>query len=261
MSALAGAEKIAAAAQLQILFGERKAVRRALENAEPLARRVAVRADHQKTPALLAPAPHSAAQLVQLRKPEALGIHDDHDGRVGHVHADLDDGGRDEAVIFVIFERCHDGALFPVLHSAVQQPEADVGKPLLQFLPQFGDGGHFPLVIVDLGAHEVCLPPLFALPAHIAEHVLVLVGGDDGGRNGLACERLVGDGGHVQIAVKDERERARDRRCRHDEHVGRLPLFAELVALGDAEAVLLIADAEGKVLEVYVPLQDGVRAA
>src|SRR3989442_11697564 len=38
----------------------------------------------------------AAAQLVQLREPEALGVLDQHDGGVRDVDADLDDGGGHE---------------------------------------------------------------------------------------------------------------------------------------------------------------------
>ena len=38
----------------------------------------------------------AAAQLMELRQAEALGVLDDHHGGVRHVDADLDDGGRDQ---------------------------------------------------------------------------------------------------------------------------------------------------------------------
>ena len=41
---------------------------------------------------------HPAAQLVQLRQPEAPGAQDDHDGGVGHVHPHLDDRGAHQHV-------------------------------------------------------------------------------------------------------------------------------------------------------------------
>ena len=41
-------------------------------------------------------APDPAAQLMQLRQAETLGVLDHHDGGVGDVDADLDDGGGDE---------------------------------------------------------------------------------------------------------------------------------------------------------------------
>ena len=45
-----------------------------------------------------AAAPDPAAQLVQLRDAEPVGVEDDHRRRVGHVDADLDDGRGDEHV-------------------------------------------------------------------------------------------------------------------------------------------------------------------
>ena len=38
----------------------------------------------------------AAAQLVQLREPEALGVLDHHDGRLRHVDADFDHRGGDQ---------------------------------------------------------------------------------------------------------------------------------------------------------------------
>ena len=48
--------------------------------------------------ALLGAAPDTAAQLVQLREPEAVGLLHDHDRRVRNVDADLDHRRRDEHV-------------------------------------------------------------------------------------------------------------------------------------------------------------------
>ncbi len=41
-------------------------------------------------------APDASAQLVKLGEAETLGALDDHQGRVGHVDADLDHGRRDQ---------------------------------------------------------------------------------------------------------------------------------------------------------------------
>ena len=51
---------------------------------------------HQNTVTLRGPAPYTSAKLVQLREAEALGLLDDHQAGVGHVHADLDHRGRDQ---------------------------------------------------------------------------------------------------------------------------------------------------------------------
>ena len=58
-------------------------------------------------------------------------------------------------------------------------------------------------------------------------------------------------------------QRARDRRRRHDEHAG-AALAAALGLQGEAlvhaEAVLLVDDGEGQVLELHVGLEQRVRA-
>ena len=50
----------------------------------------------QETDPRPAAPPHPPAQLVKLRDAEAIRLLDDHDGRVRHVDAQLDDGGRDQ---------------------------------------------------------------------------------------------------------------------------------------------------------------------
>ena len=60
------------------------------------ARRVVQLFGHQEAVALRRAAAHAPAKLVQLGQSEALGLLDHHDAGVGYVHADLDDGGRDQ---------------------------------------------------------------------------------------------------------------------------------------------------------------------
>ena len=54
--------------------------------------------EQQHARALVGAAADAAAQLVQLREAEPLGVLDDHDRRVRHVDADFDDRRRDEHV-------------------------------------------------------------------------------------------------------------------------------------------------------------------
>ena len=198
---------------------------------------------------------------MQLREAEALGVVDDHDGRVGHVDAHLDDGGRHEAVVLFIFEGRHDPRLLLVLHFAVQQGEVHAGQAVFEGIEQLGHAHERALLVpLDLGADEVALVALFGLGGDIFEHVVVFMAGDDRRDDGRARLGLVADLGDIEVAVEDERESARDGRRRHDEHIRARPLFAQRAALGDAEAVLLVADAEGERLGLHVRLQQGVRA-
>ena len=69
-----------------------------------------------------------AAQLVQLGDAEAVGVADDHDGGVGHVDPDLDDGGGHEHVGLARGEAPHDGVLVLGRQLAVQHLDPDAGQ-------------------------------------------------------------------------------------------------------------------------------------
>ena len=105
---LARPEQIAGAALGEIGLGQRE-TRRALAatSASRRARLVGQRAVARAQEADPRPAapPHPPAQLVELRDAEAIRLLDDHDGRVRHVDAQLDDGGRDQHVQRAVRER------------------------------------------------------------------------------------------------------------------------------------------------------------
>src|SRR5216684_4319304 len=68
------------------------------------------------------------AKLVELGESEALGVLDDHDGGVGDVDADFDDGGGDEDLRFVFAEALHDFFFFVAPEAAVQEAELERRK-------------------------------------------------------------------------------------------------------------------------------------
>ena len=89
-----------------------------------------------------------------------------------------------------------------------------------------------------------------------------LVGHAAGDDRGPAGRQLVDDA-DVEIAVEGERQRARDGRCGHHQHVGmRLAaLFLhQLHALQHAEAVLLVDDDQAELVELHILFQQGVGA-
>ena len=98
---------------------------------------------------------------------------------------------------------------------------------------------------------EVAREPLVRLGAAVV--------GDPGGHDRLAVGGRRRDLGDRQVAVDRQRERARDRRRRHVEHVRAAPL-GERGALLDAEAVLLVDDGDGEVAEADLLLDQRVRA-
>ena len=116
------------------------------------------------------------------------------------------------------------------------------------------------LVFLHHRADDEDLPPLADQLADkaVEPRAVALVHGE--GVHLLPARRQLVDDGHVQIAVEDQRERARDGRGGHDQHVGPLPLADQRRALPDAEAVLLVGDDEAEVPVFHILAEQGVRA-
>ena len=72
----------------------------------------------------------TAAQLVQLADAEAIGVHHQHHGRVGHVDADLDDGGAHQHIDVAGPKRRHHGILLVAAQPPVHEPQPKTGQLL-----------------------------------------------------------------------------------------------------------------------------------
>ncbi len=132
VAGLTRSEKFAGTALLEVALGDFKSVRRSNHGFDSLAALASyLLAGHEDTGRLFLAATDSAAELVELREAEAVGVFDDHGGGVGDVHADFDDRGGDENLDFVAAKLFHDGVLFVVLQAAVQQTD-------FQFWKNFG---------------------------------------------------------------------------------------------------------------------------
>ncbi len=108
--------------------------------------------------------------------------------------------------------------------------------------------------------HHIRLPSQIHLLAQEAVYLfdarLVRLLGDDG----LAPRRQLVDHAHVQIAVNRQRQRARNGRRGHHQHVRMLALFHQLLPLLHAEAMLFVHDREPQFLELHVLFKQRVRA-
>ena len=87
-----------------------------------------LRAGDQQAVRLLGATADAAAELVELREAEAVGLLHDHDRRVRDVDADLDHRRRDEHVQLALLERAHHLAALRGLEPAVQQPDPVPGE-------------------------------------------------------------------------------------------------------------------------------------
>ena len=159
---LAGARELTHAALLQVQFGDLEAVRRLGEGAQPPRRLGDVA--QQDAVTLRRAAAHPAAQLVQLRQSEPLGVLDQHDARVRHVDPHLDHAGRDEDVDRVVAERPHRDVALVRVQPAVHQADAELGKGPRQPFRHRGRRLEVgALRLLDHGIDHVGLPPGRAL--------------------------------------------------------------------------------------------------
>ncbi len=170
---------------------------------------------------LMRAAADAAAQLVQLREPEALGVLDDHDRRVRHVDADFDDGRRDEDVELPARKGLHDPVLVVRLHAAVQERDSICREDvLLQVVGHLSgrpeiDLGRF----LDERIDDVGLPAGVELLAHELVDLVAPRFGLGDRLDRLSARRHLAHHRHVEIAVGRQRQRARNRRGRHHQDV------------------------------------------
>jgi len=126
---LAGAEELARAALGEVEFGQGESVLRLDHCVEAkLGLFSYVASGHQYAEALRRSAAYAAAELVHLREAEALCVVDDHDGGVGDIDADLDDGGGDQDIDLSAMEAGHGYFLFVGAEAAVEKTEAETGE-------------------------------------------------------------------------------------------------------------------------------------
>jgi len=142
---LAGAEEFTGAALLEVELGEFEAVLSGDHGVEAgFCLLGDLFAGHEDAIAFGGAATDAPAELVKLGEAEAVGVVDDHDGGVGDVDADLDDGGGDEDVDVAAMETGH-GDLFVVRgEAAVEDAEAEAGEGAgAELVVHFGGGAEF----------------------------------------------------------------------------------------------------------------------
>ena len=99
---------------------------------------------------------------------------------------------------------------------------------------------HFALSFLNQRTDDIDLPSGRDLLFHKGIDSLSHPFPDRVGRYRRAAGRQFVDDRHIQVAVQDERKRARDWGCRHDERVRRFAFSAQAGALRHAEAMLFI---------------------
>ena len=231
---------------------------------EPRLRRLAERRRvEQQAGRRLVAAADAAAQLVQLGEAEALGMLDDHDGRLRHVDADLDHRGGDQEVDAAAGESRHDAVLLGALHLAMDQADARRRRALparrgarsaaarsteLGFLDQRADP-------IDLGRRARSRGRRRRPPRRAARAA------------GCASRSACGPAGFsvqardVEIAIGGQHQRARDRRRRHHQDVdARCPWRRARMRCSTPKRCCSSMTASARSLEVDIVLEQRMRA-
>jgi hypothetical protein len=197
---------------------------------------------------------------VELGQAEPLGLLDDHDAGVGDVDPHLDNRGGDEHRELAVGEVGHHRVLLRRRHLAVDQAHARSDGALEVDRPLLGRRQIADLALRDQWADPEGLGAGDRDVAQAADHLAHAVHGDGPGRDRRAAGRLLVDAADVEVAVHREFQRSRDRRGRHGQQVRALALGLQPLALGHAEAMLLVDHHQLEALESDVVLEEGVGA-
>ena len=148
----------------------------------------------------------AAAQLMELREAEFVGVLDDEGVDVWDVDASLDDGRADEDLDVAVREGLHHVAEALLPHLAVGHGDGDVLAELgLELRGTFVDR-------LDAVVQVIDLPAAREFPPDGLEDDLIVVL-EDKRLHGIAILRRLFDRGHIAQTREGHVERARDGRC------------------------------------------------
>ena len=159
-----GAKHLTRATQLEVFFGNEKAVIALSHHPKPF---FAVsrqrRLVKQNAVTLFRAAAYPSPQLMQLRQAKPLWVLNDHQARVGHIHPHFDYRRCYKQVDFSGLKARHHLCLFRRLHAPVYEPNPHLRQLLRELLgSNFGRLTLKHFAFIDEGAHPVGLTLVFA---------------------------------------------------------------------------------------------------
>ena len=248
MAALRLADDISSASDLKVMEGKYRAaaqigMRLQCEQATfgIVAQAIFV-CDHEVAVPLPAPTSHTAAKLVQVGDPKTVSTVYDHRIGMGHVDTRLDDGGREQDIIFAVLELEH--LIFGLLGGdlRVQYGDAEFGEDLKQRFSLLFDPGN--------GVEDVeDLPATAKLPEdRLLDHLLIVT--LDEGTHPLTLGRRRKDLGEALDLAERHIERARDRGGGHAQQMHIDTHLFERLLLLHTELMLLVDHHQRKVFEL-----------
>ena len=186
-------------------------------------------------------APHPAAQLVELGKAEHVGAMDDQRVGGGNVQSGLNDGGRQQHIVFAVVEGIHHVIELARRHLAMGGGEFEFRHMLAQKLRLF-------LQIADARTDiEALSAAIMLAQQRLADHKPVERRHEGPHRQPVEWRR--GDQREFAHARQRQLQRARDRRRRQRQHMHVAAQLLELFLVLDAETLFLVDDQQAQPVE------------
>ena len=186
-------------------------------------------------------APHSSAELIQLRKSEAVGVLDDKGIYVRHVHACLYDSGAHEDIHLMFHQLLPYIGHLVLAHLSVSYSDSRLGKHFLQTRSTGTDSLHAVVYVVDLSSAAEL--PYYSL--NYRTHVVLY----NVGLHGISVLwRLLYDR-HIAYAAHCHIQCTGYGSCREHEHIDSRKALLEALLMSHAEALLLVDYGKSEVLE------------
>ena len=260
---LPGAKEITGPAQPQILLRDFKAIVGFGHDLQTGAVFLPIIVGDKDTPALVFSSPDTPAQLMELAQAKALSVLHHDQRRVWNVHADFNYCSCHKNICFSSHHGGHDRLFVLCFHFSMDTGYTKLWKLLLQgfgvFFGAFELLRHF-VVLFYHGTDHKNLPSLAHQLANKAVEPGAIALVHSKGVHLLPSGRQLINDRDIKIAVYDKGKCARDRRSRHDKHMGLLSLADQRRALPDPEAVLLVSDNESQSVIFHIRAEQGMCA-
>src|SRR5213593_1648059 len=193
----------------------------------------------------------SAAQLVELREPVAVGaIHDESVGK-RNIETIFNNGGRNQNIEFVMHEFCHHLLELFLIHLTVGDANPRLGS---QVLHEAGERVNRFDSVVDNVNLATALE--FEIDGILNHNRLEL---DDHGLNRQAVTGRSFNDGHVAQSAERHVQRPRNRCCRHGHDIDLFLDVFQTLFMSDTKPLLLVDDHQSEIVELDVLRQQAVR--
>lgn len=179
---------------------------------------------------------------MELGETHAVGIEDGHDGRVGYIDTDFNDGGSNKDLNLAAREGVERSLLFFAIHASVEQPESIRLQNALLELDEnlFGAVGIVVTFLIDARRDDIGLATGGHLLGNEFPPFIMVIGFAEVGVDFGSTFGFVFEDGKIEISHRGHGEGPWDGGRGEDEIVGLGGPFAKGGSLFDAEFVLFI---------------------